>query len=118
MCRMGEQINTLIRTGCKAEGRLQRERTNEAMVRPTVYGHMVNTVTCSLLEKPNHTHAWRQLQRPPFSGARRRARRTRARKRSTRVLLPKCRALESAAARSAESPASEKIDSNLDREPF
>ena len=28
------------------------------MVRPTVYGHMVNTVICSLLEKPRDTRAW------------------------------------------------------------
>lgn len=58
MCRMGEQINTLIRTVVKPrEDCRERERTNEAMVRPTVYGHMVNTVTCSLLEKPRDTHA-------------------------------------------------------------
>jgi len=94
ICRMGEQINTLIRTGCKAEGRLQRER-ERGLTRLWLDPWFMDIWLTQL-----HVVCWKSWAthmrevRTSKAAVFRRATYTCWYKRSTRVLLPKCRALE------------------------
>lgn len=64
------------------------------MVRSTVYGHMVNTVICSLREKLEHTHACGQYFKAALVSD---ARVTHVLEREKHAsLITKCRALEKA----------------------
>lgn len=94
------------------------------MVRPTVYGHMVNTVTRSSLAGKAEGHMREASVHATKADVSRlthadtRVLHTCSRRRSARVLLPKCRALEKKSHGTIGERASVKINLNLDKGPL